>query len=255
MIAPFEPVVFYPDSDGEPMADNTLQWEWIATIKSNLEAIFQDDPDVFVAGDLLWYPVKGNAKLRYAPDAMVVFGRPKGYRGSYKQWEEGGLAPQVVFEVLSPNNTAEEMQQKREFYQGQGVEEYYEFDPEVHTLRGWCLKNGSYQPIPRIERGWTSPRLGVHFKIEGDLILTRPNGERFLSYTEMNNERNEAKRAVEVERQRAEIEHQRAEVEHQRAETERQRADAESKRAELLAAELELLKASLSRRESPPQEG
>ena len=83
----------YPDSDGEPMADNTKQFRWIVTIKENLERLFSADSNVFVAGDLLWYPVKGDPKRRQAPDVLVVFGRPKGDRGSYKQWEEGGIAP------------------------------------------------------------------------------------------------------------------------------------------------------------------
>ena len=65
---------------------------------------------MFVAGDLLWYPVEGKPSIRTAPDVMVVFGRPKGDRGSYKQWEEDGIAPQVVFEVLSPGNRAGEME-------------------------------------------------------------------------------------------------------------------------------------------------
>jgi hypothetical protein len=52
------------------------------TIKENLELVFADNPEVFVAGDLLWYPVEGNNKLRIAPDVMVAFGRPKGDRGS-----------------------------------------------------------------------------------------------------------------------------------------------------------------------------
>ncbi len=86
------------------MSDNTLQFEWIVTIKEGLEAVFRNDPQVFVAGDLLWYPVQGNPKIRTAPDVLVAFGRPKGYRGSYRQWEEGGIAPHVVFEVLSPGN-------------------------------------------------------------------------------------------------------------------------------------------------------
>ena len=41
-------------------------------------------------------PWKGNRKIRSAPDALTAFGRPKGYRGSYKQWEEGDVAPQVT---------------------------------------------------------------------------------------------------------------------------------------------------------------
>jgi Uma2 family endonuclease len=78
--------VIYPDSDGQPMADNTKPFRWIVMIKENLELLFRDRPDVFVAGDLLWYPVAGDNTLRQAPDALVVFGRPKGDRGSYQQW-------------------------------------------------------------------------------------------------------------------------------------------------------------------------
>jgi Uma2 family endonuclease len=44
-----------------------------------------------------------------APDVMVVFGRPKGERRSYRQWQEGNIAPQVVFEILSSGNTLKEM--------------------------------------------------------------------------------------------------------------------------------------------------
>jgi Uma2 family endonuclease len=89
--------IIYPDSDGQPMADNTKQFRWIVLIKENLELLFADDPRVFVAGDLLWYPVEGHPEIRIAPDAMVVFGRPKGDRGSYRQWEEDNIVPQVVF--------------------------------------------------------------------------------------------------------------------------------------------------------------
>jgi hypothetical protein len=34
--------VIYPDSDGQPMADNTLQFRWIVLIKENLECVFRD---------------------------------------------------------------------------------------------------------------------------------------------------------------------------------------------------------------------
>jgi Uma2 family endonuclease len=87
--------IIYPDSDGEPMADNTKQFRWIVTVENGLEVLFADRLDVFVAGDLLWYPVEGDNKTRAAPDAMVVFDRPKGDRGSYQQWREQGIAPQV----------------------------------------------------------------------------------------------------------------------------------------------------------------
>lgn len=67
------------------MADNTVQYECIVTLKGNLELLFADDLDVFVPGDLLWYPVDYRPDIRQAFDVMVVFGRPRGHRGSYKQ--------------------------------------------------------------------------------------------------------------------------------------------------------------------------
>jgi hypothetical protein len=59
-----DPEVVYPSSDGKPMADNTLQFQWIVTIEGNLEALFRDREDVFVAGDNLWYPVEGEPEIR-----------------------------------------------------------------------------------------------------------------------------------------------------------------------------------------------
>ena len=35
-----QPPIIYPDSDGKPLADNTLQFQWIVTIKENLEAVY-----------------------------------------------------------------------------------------------------------------------------------------------------------------------------------------------------------------------
>ncbi|MBA2748284.1 MAG: hypothetical protein H0U45_05995, partial [Tatlockia sp.] len=51
--------IIYPDSDGQPMADNTKQFELIVLIKKNLDLLFANDANVFVAGDLLWYPTEG----------------------------------------------------------------------------------------------------------------------------------------------------------------------------------------------------
>jgi Uma2 family endonuclease len=129
--------IIYPDSDGEPIADNTIQFRWLTVIQYNLAWLFAENPDVFVAGDLLWYPVEGNNKLRQAPDVMVVFGVAKGDRGSYQQWKEKNIAPQVVFEILSPGNTTKEMNRKLLFYDRYGVEEYYLYDPDSNRLTGW----------------------------------------------------------------------------------------------------------------------
>ncbi len=192
-----EPEITYPESDGMPMADNTRQFRYIVMIQGGLDALFKDDPEVFVAGDLLWYPTEGNNQLRVAPDVLVAFGRPKGDRGAYLQWREGNVAPQVVFEVLSPGNTLLEMTRKLRFYERYGVEEYYVYDPDRGELAGWQCAGESLEEITPIE-GWISPRLGVRFNLEGaELVLTRPDGRRFETFVELTER-------AEAERQRAE---------------------------------------------------
>ena len=229
--------VIYPDSDGERMADNTLQFEWIVTIEGGLDALFRHDPDVFVAGDLLWYPVRGDNRTRLAPDALVAFGRPKGYRGSYRQWEEDGVAPQVVFEVLSPGNSRREMERKREWYALYGVQEYYEYDPDHGTISGWLRQGDVLLPVAEME-GFVSPRLGVRFGLDGDdLVLTGPDGRRFESYVDQVQQRSDAEARAMWERERAEGERVRAEHERERAEHERERAERARERAELEQAE------------------
>ena len=140
MIVPFPSsppaVIDYPDDDGKPMSDNTLQFQWINTLQGGLDDLFRDNPDVFVAGNLLWYPVEGKNKIRQAPDAMVAFGRPKGYRGSYKQWVENGVPPQVVFEVLSPGKANEERDRetKLTLYSRRGVRECWIINRFTRTV-------------------------------------------------------------------------------------------------------------------------
>jgi Uma2 family endonuclease len=189
--------LYFPDSDGKPMADNTEQFRWIVLIKENLEILFADEPNVFVAGDLLWFPVKSRLISPVAPDTMVVFGRPKGRRGSYKQWQEDNIAPQVVYEIISPSNNAEEMERKLEFYQTYGVEEYYQYDPDRYELKGWRRQDEQLLPIAQMD-GWTSPLLGIRFAVGNhELVIYRPDGRQFLSPVQL-------EQRAEQERQRAE---------------------------------------------------
>lgn len=223
--------IVYPDCDGQPMADNTLQFEWIHTLKYGFENLYKNDPDVFVAGDLLWYPVEGDPTCRCAPDVLIAFGRPKGYRGSYMQWKEEGIAPRVVFEVLSLGNRADNMTRKRHFYERHGVEEYYIYDPDRLEFYGWMRQDGRLIPTPNT-KAWTSPRLATRFEVgpEG-LRVTASDGSRFRSYLDVVD-------GEELERQRADFESRRADQEKQRADSERLRADAERQRADQLAARL-----------------
>lgn len=261
VIPTIEEELLYPIDDGKPMSDNSKQFYSIFLIHANLDILFADDPNVFVIGNMLWYPVEGSPNIKQAPDVMVVFGRPKGHRGSYLQWREENIAPQVVFEIRSPSNTRTEMNEKFAFYNRYGVEEYYLYDPERGRLQGWLrTPDGDLEPIGKMI-GWQSPHLGIRFELEDtELRLFYPNGEPFHTAIELHKLMDNAKTRLSeaylhlqtaldrsdaaMERARTAMEwaeaeaQQRAEAEAhakaeaQRAEAEVQRAKAEAQRAE-----------------------
>ncbi len=198
------PEVEYPEDNGEPLSDNTLQFRWIMTIQGGLDALFNQNPNVFVAGDLLWYPVEGDNKVRQAPDVMVALGRPKGDRGSYRQWVEEGIPPQVVFEILSPGNRTGEMDRKFAFYEHYGVEEYYLFDPDHKELSGYLRSGERLLKIPAMH-GWKSPRLGVRFDLGGpELRILLPDGKPLSAYVELAQELQQERERARQERERLE---------------------------------------------------
>jgi Uma2 family endonuclease len=233
-IQPIHEEIVYPESDGKPMADNTKQYRWIVTIEGGLEELFENDPNVFVAGDFLWYPVKGHPEIRIAPDALVVFGRPKGDRGSYRQWVEENIAPQVVFEILSPGNKPSEMRDKQQFYERYGVEEYYLYDPDTLRLAGWIRSGAQLTQIAQM-RGWVSPRLGIRFELNGpggELQVYRPDGRPFTSYLGVAAQRTQQQQRAELAEQQTEQERLRAELAEQQTEQERLRAELAEQQAE-----------------------
>ena len=188
----------YPDSDGQLMADNTEQYQWIVRLVSNLRLLLKDQT-ACVAGDLLWYPVEvreeGAKPPSQAPDVMVALGRPAGYRGSYKQWQEAGIAPQVVFEIISPSNSATELLKKQDFYSQHGVLEMYFYDPESYEFWGLVREatDASFDPITSLTLPWASPVLGIRFEMfEDGLSIFYPSGELFKDPEEFAAERDRA---------------------------------------------------------------
>jgi len=204
MVISLERNIIYPDSDGQPMADNTEQFQWIVLLKENLECLFSNNPNVFIAGDLLWYPMEGHPEIRVAPDVLVAFGRPKGRRGSYQQWREDNITPQVVFEILSPGNTQQEMIRKLKFYERYGVEEYYIYDPDRNDFTGLQRQGNELQVIDGI-KDWTSPRLGIRMVWTPDTLeVYYPDRRPFLTTIELSRYAQQQQALAEQERLRAE---------------------------------------------------
>ena len=181
VVRPHPSPVVYPDSDGKPMSDNTLQWDTIAYVVQALRGWFLARLDVFVAGDLLWYYEEGNPKARVAPDGLIAFGRPPGYRGSYMQWVEGGVCPQVVFEVLSPKNTAAEMQRNFALCARLGCLEYYLIDPYEKALVGFERTDDGLTFISDAV-GRHSPMLGLVLSFDDAMFrFVDPQGDVLIS--------------------------------------------------------------------------
>ncbi len=221
---PALPQVLYPDSDGKPMAENTIQYQWIVRLVTNLKRLFKAQI-AFVAGDLLWYPVEVERPPApsQAPDVMVVLGRPDGDRGSYKQWEEDNIAPHVVFEILSPSNTAREMLAKQLFYAKHGVLEMFFYSPESYDFWGLVRETPEqdFTPVMALNLPWASPTLGIRFELLDDgLAVFYPNGELFKDPGTFIEERDQAQQ----ERDRAQQERDRAQQERDRSQQERDRA-------------------------------
>jgi Uma2 family endonuclease len=231
--------LLYPDDDGNPMAESTEQYRWIVMIKENLELLFATQADVFIAADLLWYPIQvlTPPAPSQAPDVMVIFGRPKGKRRSYRQPKEANVPPKVVFEILSASNKTREgmegMEFKFLFYEKYGVEEYYIYDPDEYTLEGWQRQGNQLVEIPQMS-GWVSPLLGIQFDWQPrqELVLHRPNGQPFLGFVDLEQRAEQAelqtKRAellAQQARQQVQQERSIAQQAQQQADRERSRAD------------------------------
>ncbi|HSM82455.1 MAG TPA: Uma2 family endonuclease [Nodosilinea sp.] len=197
---PVSAEIVYPDADGNPMADNTKQYRWIVRLVTNLKHLLRHQT-AFVAGDLLWYPIKVDQPPApaQAPDAMVVLGRPDRDRGSYKQWEEDNIAPQVVFEIISPSNSATEIAQKQGFYDRYGILEMFFYDPDNFEFWGLIRQRSAERPtlLTRLNLPWTSPTLGIHFDMfEDGLALFYPDGEPFKDPEDLLQERSEVQQKL-----------------------------------------------------------
>jgi Uma2 family endonuclease len=214
--------IHYPETDGKPMAETDVHIDVLIYLREALRDHFRDDPQVYVAGNMLFYYEEGNPAACVAPDVFVVQGVVKRERHTYRLWEEG-RAPAVVFEITSRGTRLEDLGMKRALYAMLGVREYFLFDPLGEylqpPLQGYRLLEGEYQRMrPGREGELASRELGLELRLEeGRLRLVNPaTGARLLSPAEVQaawRAEGAARRVAEaeIERLRAELAHQRGE--------------------------------------------
>jgi Uma2 family endonuclease len=183
--------VYYPSSDGKPMAETDFHVLTIRLLLDALDDVFAARNDVYVAGNVNWFWEQGNPRRRRAPDAMVVFGVEKGPRRSFRSWNEGGAVPAVCFEMASARTWRANLGPIREDYESAGVREYFVFDPTRDYLDaplvGFRRRGRRFRPIrPDQVGGMVSEELGLCLVPEGLMLrLVRPEtGERVLTREE-----------------------------------------------------------------------
>ena len=183
--APAVAEVFYPESDGQPMAETDVHRDLMLDLIAMLREYFRDDPHIYISGNLLLYYEEGNPRRSVAPDVFVVKGIPGDRRRIYKLWEEG-QPPDVVFELTSRSTRNEDLRTKHELYERLGVTEYFPFDPLGEYLRpplqGHRLVQDHYVPLrPAADGSLWSAVLGLELHPRGEsLRLFDPESQRWL---------------------------------------------------------------------------
>jgi hypothetical protein len=189
--------VGYPESDGELMAENTLQYEWITTIKGGLDTVFRDDPNVFVAGDLLWYPVEGDNTTRMAPTRWSPSAAPRGTGAPICNGAKGGSRHRWSSRPSHPATVRGNWPASSSSTSVFGVEEYYIYDPDSGELEGWLRDGDTLRKIPEMN-GWVSPRLGARFDwMASNFVFTTRMAGRSSLIVELTRQVDEQRRRVE----------------------------------------------------------
>ena len=157
------------------MAETQIHQEAMIELIHGLRDHFADDPEVYVAGNMFLYFVEGDPRRNVSPDVMFIRGVPKTVRDTYKTWEEGGKAPDLVVEVSSKSTRREDLRTKLALYRDElKVREYFLFDPLGEYLkprfRGFRLVGDEYQPIPMEDEQMASEVLGLDLRAVGETV-------------------------------------------------------------------------------------
>jgi Uma2 family endonuclease len=172
--------IFYPSSDGEPLAESYVHLQAIFATFSALTQYLQGRQATVLADQFLYY-AQGFPRLRVAPDVMVIFNVAPGGRDNYKIWEEGEV-PVVIFEITSPGTKENDTGYKKILYAQLGIQEYWLFDPKgewiEEKLRGYRLRGEEYELITDSR----SEPLQLRLQIESQLIgfYREDTGEKLL---------------------------------------------------------------------------
>ena len=244
------PEIFYPYSDGEPLAESYDHLYVIMTTLAMLLAHLKGQQATVLADQFLYY-AQGFPRLRVTPDVMVIFNVPPGGRDNYKIWEEG-QSPSVIFEMTSPGTRSKDDVEKKNLYESLGVTEYWQFDPRgewiPEQLRGYRLQ-GDPEPVYVPITNNQSTELQLQLVVEDKIIAfyRLDDGARLLPIEELN---------IALDEQSAVLEQQSIVLEQQSAALDRQKelTEQETQRADRAAQRVQELEAQIAQYQQPDKD-
>jgi Uma2 family endonuclease len=184
--------IFYPSSDGEPMAETPIHIRALILLFQAMEDFLAALTDIYIGANMFWYWEEGDPQVRRAPDLMVIKGVGRTERRSFFSWKENGAVPCLIVEVASEKTWREDLYEKRRLYAQLGVREYFLFDPEAVYLRPALQgfrhdEHGAYIMLaPDSEDRLKSEELGLYLRAEGDMLrlIDAATGQPVLTRTE-----------------------------------------------------------------------
>lgn len=219
-----------PSTDELPCSDDTPVDNEEQNLLPNillflLNSIWANRMDWYFGVDMAVYHTTGdNPRIPVVPDAFLSIGveRKKGgkYRKSYAVWEENGIMPILVLEMVSQTPRGE-YDEKMDIYTKLGVLYYVVYNPEYwrrdkhQPFEVYKLVNGEYQ-LQSGEPYWM-PEIGLGIG-RCQVVFGNLPQEQLAWFDQQGNRYLTPEERAAAEQQRAQAEQQRAQAEQQRRE-------------------------------------
>jgi len=245
MLVAQETSVFYPESDGKPMAETDLHRNLMFKVIHMLQSAF---PQSYASGNLCLYYEEGNPRKMISPDSLLSQEQHPQEKRIYKIWEDGPI--DLVVEISSFSTKREDHHKKKKIYEQLLEIPYYViFDPLAIQMHVFELEDQKYILMEAQLNGhYPLKGLGIQIAIEdaNSLRLFDEDGNKILTREEQAVQREE--QAVQREEQAVQREEQAVQKEEQAVQREEQAVQREEQAVqekEEVVQEVERLKALL----------
>ncbi len=241
-----EKPVFYPETDGKPMAETDIHVSLLLELRVVLQYAF---PEAYVSGNICLYYEEGNPKKMISPDVLLCRSQNPELKRVYLAWEPNAQLD-LVIELSSKSTKKMDYEKKKHLYaEVLKVPYYVIFDPEKLTMDAFVLHEGAYQDLP-IQNGQCALEdLQISLAINSGRLLRVLDRHGNPVFTPEERAEQAEQHAVQAEQHAAQAEQHAAQVE-ERAKQAEEREALKEQEVQSLQAELEALRRQLEERGS-----